>query len=121
MHYGRSCIWLGLGAVLLAVGSRSSAFPLAMWLALALLLRAARTLPPWPGGPFLLTALYVALAIGNRGVLPVGDPLYFLVITAIGVPTLLPFAADRLLARRVPGWAATLAFPAAWVAVELVN
>jgi hypothetical protein len=64
-----SLIWLLLGASLVGVVTRV-VVPPATWIALTLLLHASRPMPVVPGMPYVWLALYVALAIGNRGIIP---------------------------------------------------
>src|SRR5947208_563988 len=118
MRHVDSFIWLVIGALLFGVSIRTSAMPLAAWLALAFTLRAARALPPFPGLAYVALALYIALALGNRGYIPIPDPAYFFVLVVITVVVIVPFIADRLVASRTAGWTSTLIFPMAWVACE---
>ena len=125
MRFGNlSVAWLVAGAVLTGVAAHFVTVPIAPWIMLTLLLRAARTLPARWSLPALGLALYAALAIGNRGIIPVPGLPYFLVILGVTLGTLFPFVADRFVGRglseRLPA-VSTLVFPIAWVSVELVN
>jgi apolipoprotein N-acyltransferase len=118
----RPFIWLVAGALLLGIGIRTSAIALgAVWLALTFLVRAVRTTPPSHGLPSAGLALYAALAFGNRGILPVDDPLYFVVVVVMAAVALAPFAVDRLVEPRIAGPLSTLVFPLAWVAEEFLR
>ena len=122
MPQWRTAVPLLIGSILLAASSRASAFATpAIWLALVLLLRAWRRTPRRAAAPALAVALYAALATGNRGLLPFGDPIYFGVAVVMAAVSLLPFLFDRWIGDRVPGAWATLAFPAAWVAEEYLR
>ena len=95
--------------------------PIAPWLALTFLLHGARSQPPVPGLAYVAVALYATLAVAERGILPIPGPGYFGVVAALTLIVTLPFIADRLLAARLSGWAATLIFPMAWVAFEFLQ
>jgi apolipoprotein N-acyltransferase len=91
------------------------------WFAVAFLLHGWRGLPTRPGLPCLALALYAALAIANRGTIPAGGPLYFVIIAPLTALALFPFVLDRWIGRRIVGWASTLVFPMAFVAQELLR
>jgi apolipoprotein N-acyltransferase len=120
MNQVRSLLWLAAGALLVAVVTRTTV-PVAAWLALTFLLRGTRTLPGGRALAWLWLALYAALAVGNRGVMPIGDPFYFFVVAVLATLGTLPFALDRLAAPRLAGLGSTLVFPMAWVAVEFLR
>jgi apolipoprotein N-acyltransferase len=117
----RSFIWLLIGALLFGASLRTSAIPFAPWLGLAFLLHFTRGFPPSQGLPMTAVALYIAIAFGNREILPVPDPLYFVMIAGIAATAFAPFVVDRLLGTRNPGWMATLIFPLAWVAFDFAQ
>jgi len=121
MRHARSLTWLAAGALLLAAEAHTPALFLAPWIALTLVLRATRTMPPWPGLAYVFVALYAALAVGDRGILPMGGPVYFAVVIGISLVTLLPFGADRLVAPHVGGGWSAMVFPMAWVAAEFLS
>ena len=108
------------GALLLALVTRT-AVPPATWLAFILLLHASRSTPAGSGLLSLTAAIYVALAIGNRNVIPIGGPAYFGVIAAISLVMVAPFAVDRVVLPRRGGVALTLVFPVAFVAGEFLR
>ena len=108
------------GALLLTLVTRT-AVPPATWLAFILLLHATRSMPAAPGLGLLAVALYVALAVGNIGVLPLSGPAYFGVIVFITLLMAIPFALDRLALTRFGGIGLTLIFPIAFVAVEFLK
>ena len=83
MVQAASLICLVVGALLVAVVTHI-AVPPATWLALILLLHASRSMPAVSGILYLWLALYAALAIGNRGILPVSGAAYFAIVAFSG-------------------------------------
>lgn len=120
MTLAASFLSLTIGALLLGIVTRV-AVPPATWLAFALLLHATRSMPPGIGLLSLLGASYIALAIGNRGVIPLTGAPYFGVIAFMSIAMLLPFALDRFFTGRLGAIGFTLIFPAAFVAVEFLK
>jgi apolipoprotein N-acyltransferase len=120
MAQAGSLLWLVVGGSLLVVVTRV-AIPPATWLALTFLLHASRTMPAVPGILYVWLALYVALAIGERRILPVSGPAYFAILAMIATTGVLPFALDRLVSPRLGSLGSTLIFPMAWVAVEFLR
>ena len=120
MTLGAPFLSLTLGAFLLAMVTRV-AVPPATWLAFALLLYATRSMPVGAGLVSLLVVSFAALAVGNRGVIPLNGPAYFGVIAFSSIAMTLPFALDRFLLGRVGGVWFTLIFPAAFVAIEFLK
>ena len=114
-------LWLILGGVVGLFVSGRWSLALAAWLAPVFLLQFMHAVPWWVGvfGIWGVTAL--ATGISHWRVVPVPWFAYPLVIAAITFPIVLPFLADRVLAVSVPGLAATLVFPAAWVAMEYIG
>ena len=103
MAQAGSLIWLVVGASLLGVVTRV-AIPPATWLALTFLLHASRSMPAVPGMPCVWLALYAALAIGNRGILPVSGPAYFAIVALLrhdGGAAVRPRSARGAQARRL--------------------
>jgi apolipoprotein N-acyltransferase len=115
-----SLIWLVAGASLLAVVTHV-AIPPATWLALTFLLHASRSMPVVPGILCVWVAVYAALAIGNRGILPVSGPAYFAIVAFYAVTVVLPFGLDRFAAPRIGGLGGTFIFPMAFVAAEFLQ
>ena len=115
-----SLIWLVAGASLLGLVERV-AIPPATWIALTFILHASRSLPAWPGQASVWIALYLALLVGLRDMLPVPGPAYFTVAAFMTTSFALPFVIDRLIAPRLGGVASTLVFPAAFVAAEFLR
>jgi apolipoprotein N-acyltransferase len=113
-------VCIAVGAALLGIVTRGAIPPLT-WVALAALLHGFRSIDtPW-GSVYLGVALYVALAIGNRGIIPVPGPAYFLINAAITTTVVLPFLLDRVAARTLGPLTSTLIFPLAWVTLEFLR
>jgi len=91
------------------------------WWALAFLLRGWRSMPSRTGLTGLALLLYAALAAADRGSVPVNGPLYLVLVAGLTVLFLIPFILDRWLAARISGWASTIVFPMALVALELLR
>ena len=119
MAQGASLISLVVGASLLAVATRT-AIPPAIWLALTFLLHGTRSLPALPGLSCAWLAIYAALAVGNRGILPVSGAAYFGIVAFYAATLALPFAIDRW-AAPAAGILSTLIFPIALAAVEFLR
>ena len=115
-----SLLSLVIGATLLGLVTRI-VIPPATWLALPLLLHASRSMPAGVGTLSLWIAVYVALVLGNRGILPVGGAPYFAINAVYTTTLVLPFIVDRLVASRTGGLASTLVFPMAFVAAEFLR
>ena len=95
-----SLVWLAIGTALFGVVTRVAIPPLT-WAAIALLLHATRSMPSAAGIAYLWLALYAALAIGERGLLPMPGPAYFAIVAFLTTTVALPFAVDRLTAYRL--------------------
>jgi apolipoprotein N-acyltransferase len=111
---------LTAGAALFGALIRIAAPP-ATWIALTLLLHASRSWPAWPGQVYLWIAVFAALAIGYRGIMPIPGPAYFVACAMTAVTIVLPFVADRLTAFRLGALGSTLIFPVAFVAAEFLR
>jgi apolipoprotein N-acyltransferase len=113
-------LWLLIGFLVLPFTFFQTVIPLAAWLAPIFLLRFSRTSKrSWVVLPLIFLAYVVAIHIASRG-LPfsllglLGNVLFK------GIMWMLPFAADRLLERRLEGWARTLVFPFAFTSVDWI-
>jgi apolipoprotein N-acyltransferase len=95
--------------------------PHSQWIALALLLYGSKTMPAVAGLGAVWLAFYLAIVIGNRGIMPIPGAAYFIVSAAIATTLWIPVLVDRLVTARLAGIVATLAFPLAWVAVEFLR
>ena len=113
----RSSRWLGLRCWRSPPGRL---IPPAIWLALTFLLHGTRSLPALPGLSGAWVAIYAALAVGNRGILPVSGAAYFGIVAFYAATLALPFAIDRW-AAPAAGILSTLIFPIALAAVEFLR
>lgn len=102
--------------MLLPFAQFQTILPLAAWLAPIFLLRFSRTQRARLALPVLALVHYLATLVSMRGGLIPGETL--LIYAVGGAFGVLPYAADTALARRVPGWARTLIFPAAAVVLD---
>lgn len=116
----RSVLSLLAAIPLLFVATGLWALPIAAWIAPVLLLRFVRDQPVGRGctiAAFVLGVVSCVTWYGATGRF-LQAPLPVLVGAALGVAAALPYLVDRLLVDRLSGFAATLVFPTAAVAVE---
>lgn len=108
--------WLGAAAVLnlLIAGPRPLA--LAAWFVGMCTLRFLRLNPTWRGFAAVAVATGLTSFLAGRGFVPLPDPVLLPMMLVAGTLALVPFLADRLLARRIGGFAGTLVLPLASVA-----
>jgi apolipoprotein N-acyltransferase len=119
-----SYLWLVIGTVLGLFSTGQWTVPLASWLAAVFFIRFVRTQKVWLGVPLVWLASFVIGSITFWGILGYGFPLpIFLVTMAVNTLVIgaVPYLADRLLAPRVGGFAATLVFPLAVTALEFLS
>ena len=113
-----SYLWLAIGTLL---GFLWTA-PLTMWLAPIFILRFMRTQKVWRG--FLLAWLtgFIVIGVAFREALPLPMPVYLvtMLFTSL-IGGALPLLADRLLAPRLGGFAATLIYPLALTAFDFIG
>lgn len=113
-----SILWLAVGALLNLFAGGKWAIPIAAWLAPVFLLHFARTRSRAAGMVWLWLVLFATYFWAYLGVIP-APPLVTLAISAvIALASVLPFAADRLIAPRIPGFISTLVFPLAWAVLD---
>jgi len=112
------CLALAGGAWFFAGGRY--VIPVAAWLAPLFMLRWLRGRRPLVGFPLAAAVAGVATFFAWRGIADVmmSAPLYAAFALAATAVYLLPYAADRAFAPRLGGFASTLVFPAAVVALE---
>jgi apolipoprotein N-acyltransferase len=115
-----SWLWLAIAAGLLLFSDGANNIPLAGWLAPVFLLRFVRKQSPKVGLPAAYVLLAVAFAFQFRGMVPLPGVALYIFLALWGIPLLLPYLIDRLIAPRLTGVAASLIFPTAWVAIEYV-
>lgn len=104
----------GAGALLIPFTTGNRLFPVAAWVVPVVMLRFLLTTDLRRGMP--LAAAIHSLAFGWAWFAAYPVPIPFLI--ALGLVFFLPFAVDRLVAPRIPGFASTLVLPSAWVALE---
>lgn len=114
-------LWLLLGGGLQLFGFGRWMTPLAAWLAPVFLLHFAHVMPPLAGTLWIWLALAVAMGISLRGIVPIPGLAYLALPVMWGFFGALPFLVDRLVAPLLPGFWATLLFPAAWTAMEFLD
>ncbi len=115
-------LWLAIGTILTLFASGRWAIPLAAWLGPVFMIRFVRTQKVFRGFILVWLATYVTTVITWWGMMPLPLPVY-LVLMAISTLTVagLAYLADRLLAPRLKGFAATLIFPLAGTALEFLG
>ncbi len=116
-----SWLWLAAAVVLLLFANGVDTIPLAAWLAPLFLLRFVRTQSWKIGLPVAYVVLTATFSFQFRGMVPIPGIAYYIFLVVNGIPAVLPYVVDRLLARRLTGFLATLAFPAAWAATEYLT
>jgi len=120
MLTGMGLIWLGLGGGLRVFDFGRWMIPAAAWLAPVCLLHFTRMSEPVTGLVLVGLVIFAAAWPAYRGVIPAPGLLYPLVLGGLAAVWTLPYVADRWLAHTLPGFGATLVFPLAWVAMELL-
>jgi apolipoprotein N-acyltransferase len=115
-------VWLLLGAALLPVTNLQTLVPVAAWVAPIFLMRFTRGQRARVGLPVLVVVMSGTAWIGMRGgFFPVASGLdYVLFVAGLGVGGALPYALDRLVARRSGPWVRTLTFPLAATSIEFL-
>lgn len=115
--------WVGLalGSVLLLFSYGVDNVPVAAWLSPVFLLRFARARRWRVWLPVLFLVETAAAAFQLRGMFLASGAAYWISLLLGSAPTLLPFVADRALARRTGAVGALLAFPLAWTVLDYLN
>ncbi len=113
-------LWLVIGSLLLMLSTGRFSVALAAWLAPVFLIRFFRSQRVGRGYILTLLGLFVAYGIAWRSILSFlmfeSLPVYLIMAFFIALMGTLPFLADRWLAPRLKGFAATLVFPLATTA-----
>ncbi len=112
-----SYLWLALALVLLIFSNGRWAFPFVPWFALLFLLRFVRFQKPLIGYFITVLVIMISSSIAWYGVIPMPLHIHILVYLIAGFFVALPYLADRIVARRLQGFLATLIFPAAVTAL----
>ncbi|HLX10321.1 MAG TPA: nitrilase-related carbon-nitrogen hydrolase [Thermoanaerobaculia bacterium] len=120
MRRGSAALYLLGSAALLLFANGRNTVAIAAWLAPLVLLRFVRTRRPWLGLPLVCLVMVATWAFQFRGMVPVGDTMFWVIDGLYAVAGILPYLADRWAARRLPGLASTLVFPLTWVASEFL-
>jgi len=113
-----SWVWLAIAAALLLVSYGAYNIPLAAWLAPVFMLRFVRRQSFKVGLPVAYVVLIVTFAFQLRGMVPIPGAGYYIFLVVWGIPLLLPYLIDRLIADKLSGLTASLVFPTAWVGTE---
>ena len=116
--HARPWVWLAIAATLLLFSNGAYNVPLAAWLAPVFLLRFVRMQSIRVGLPIAYALLGAAFAFQFRGMVPIPGLGYYIFLVLWGIPLVLPYPIDRLLAPRLTGFASSLVFPTAWAATE---
>lgn len=114
-------LWLAVGGALLFFSYGANNIALAAWLAPVFLLHFARNQKWRVWVPILSIIQIAASAFQFRGMIPIEGGAYYFVLAVTGIQTLVPYAADRWLARRIGGAASTLVFPCASTVLDYLN
>jgi apolipoprotein N-acyltransferase len=116
-------LWLLIGLLLLPFTTIQTVIPLAAWLAPVFLLRFARTVQrTWVALALIFVTYAVGIFIALRGSDSSSVSLLIYGIVAFplirGLMFTLPYAADRLLGRRLGSWGRVFIFPLAFTTVD---
>jgi apolipoprotein N-acyltransferase len=111
-------LWFSLGCVLLLFSYGADNLALAAWLSPVFLLHFVRRQRWRVWVPLMLAAQIATSAFQLRGMVPVIGAAYYVSLVVGGLQSLIPFAADAWLARRIGGIASTLVFPCTWTALD---
>jgi apolipoprotein N-acyltransferase len=91
---------------------------LAAWLHPVFMLRFTRGGRALPRLLAAMAALYAVMCVAWWGMVPVAGPAYFAILFGIALPSIVPYAIDRVLVRRGAPFAHALVFPCAWALTE---
>jgi len=114
----RLWLWLATAAALLLFSNGANTVPLAAWLAPMFMLRFVRGQSLKVGLPVAYLLLVAEFAFQFRGMVPIPGVGYYIFLVLWGIPLVLPYVIDRLLAHKLRGLTASLVFPTAWAATE---
>jgi apolipoprotein N-acyltransferase len=111
---------LVVAAALLPFANGGHSIPAAAFLAPLFLLRFTRTRGALVGLLTIYALQSIAFSVQFRGMVPAPGLLHTLIVFVYGGAATAPYVVDRILAPRLRGWPATLVFPCAWAAMELL-
>jgi apolipoprotein N-acyltransferase len=113
-----SWIWLGIAAVLLLFSNGATTIPLAAWLAPVFILRFTRGQSLKVGLPFAYVLQVGTFSLQFRGMVLIPGIGYYIFLIVWGIPLVLSYVVDRLIAHKLSGLTASLVFPTAWAITE---
>jgi apolipoprotein N-acyltransferase len=116
-----SWVWLGIAAVLLLFSNGATTIPLAAWLAPVFILRFTRGQSLKIGLPLAYVLQVGAFTLQFRGMVRIPGIGYYIFLIVWGIPLVLPYVVDRLIAHKLKGLTASLVFPTAWAVTEYVS
>jgi len=122
--WGASFAILLAGSLLVGFSMGSWLAPPAAWIGPVLIMRFARDHSVGRGYLLVLAACTLSFVIGFGAIwMSAGWPLPFVVALPVlyGLVWSLPYLADRLMSRRLPGFSSTLVYPLAAAGLEFVN
>jgi apolipoprotein N-acyltransferase len=112
--------WLVAACALLLVADGRNTVALAAWLAPVCLLRFVRKEGALRGLAIAYVLLAITRGIAFRGMVPIPGVFYYIFAVISAISALLPYLADRLLARRLGKLSGTLVFPCTLVAAQFL-
>ena len=92
--------------------------PLAPWLGVAFLLHFVRSVRWWKGLLLGVLASFAGAAIANYEVIPFPLPVMLAILIVSSILGMLPYLADKWLARSYPSFFSTLLFPAVFTLLD---
>jgi apolipoprotein N-acyltransferase len=113
-----SWVWLGIAAVLLLFSNGATTIPLAAWLAPVFILRFTRGQSLKVGLPLAYVLQVGAFTLQFRGMVLIPGIGYDIFLIVWGIPLVVPYVVDRLIAHKLGGLTGTLVFPTAWAVTE---
>lgn len=116
----RPWVWLAIAAALLLFANGANDVSIAAWLAPIFMLRFVRGRSKKVAFPVAYVALVATFAFQFRGMVPIPGVAHFVFLVVWGIPLVLPYIVDRLVAHRLTSHAACLVFPATWAATEYI-
>lgn len=105
---------------MLLVADGRNTIALAAWLAPACLLRFVRKEDALRGLAIAYVVLVITRGVAFRGMVPIPGVFYYIFAVISAISALLPYLADRLLARRLGKFSGTLVFPCTLVAAQFL-
>ena len=113
-----SWLWLVLGFGVLIFANGLHTISAAAWLGPLLVVRFIRTQKAWVGLLVGYIASAVAFYIGWQPAFVDAGKMFTVYSVAFALVCFLPYVLDRLVQRKIGGFAGTLVLPVAWVTVE---